>query len=247
MGRLWWHCGQKQDKNMPNVYVRKNFNNRGSWTEDNLKHAMAAVKDGLMSVGRASLSFQIPRKTLERRLKHNNDKKGKLGPDSWLVLSVRSDRILENIGDDRVDEPALINEDSDNSSTAIKNLAENNIQPEGTCQNLETEVTPIRKMLADISPVPRLSVEAAKRRSRSVASELTCTSKIGCCREKFKKRKVGKGEEQKETKKRKTDDKPKVSRTKERKINSCFTESDEEPVANRLSKENKKIEKKQPE
>ncbi|CAH2015633.1 unnamed protein product [Acanthoscelides obtectus] len=49
---------------MPNVYVRKNFNNRGSWTEDNLKNAMAAVNDGLMSVIRASLSFQIPRKTL---------------------------------------------------------------------------------------------------------------------------------------------------------------------------------------
>ncbi|CAH1995937.1 unnamed protein product [Acanthoscelides obtectus] len=75
-------------------------------------------------------------------------------------------------------------------------------------------------MLADISSVPRLRVEAAKRRSRSVASELTCTSNIESCLENFRKRKVGKGEEQKETKKRKTDDKPRVSRTKQRKINS---------------------------
>ncbi|CAH1988200.1 unnamed protein product [Acanthoscelides obtectus] len=72
---------------MPNVYLRRNSSNRGSWTEDNLKHAMAAVKDGLMSVRRASLSFQIPRKTLERRLKHNNDKKWNLGPDSLLGTS----------------------------------------------------------------------------------------------------------------------------------------------------------------
>ncbi|CAH1998542.1 unnamed protein product [Acanthoscelides obtectus] len=78
MGRLWWHCEQKQDKNMPNMYMRKNFNNRGSRTKDNLKNAMAAVKDSLMPVRRASL---------ERRLKHNNDKKWKLGPDSLLGTS----------------------------------------------------------------------------------------------------------------------------------------------------------------
>ncbi|CAH1992571.1 unnamed protein product [Acanthoscelides obtectus] len=145
---------------------------------------MAAVKDGLMSVRKASLSFQIPRKTLER----TPDLAVQVGTQN---LSDASDRILENIGDDQVDEPALINEDTDNSSTAIINLAENNIQPEGTCQNLETEVIPISKMLADIPPVPRLRVEAEKRRSRLVASELTCTSNIESCREKFKKRKVG--------------------------------------------------------
>ncbi|CAH1958111.1 unnamed protein product [Acanthoscelides obtectus] len=45
-------------------------------------------------------------------------------------------------------------------------------------------------MLTDISPVPKLRVEAAKRRSRSVASELSCTSNIESCREKFEKRKI---------------------------------------------------------
>ncbi|CAH1957610.1 unnamed protein product [Acanthoscelides obtectus] len=77
----------KEEVQMPNMYMRKNFNNRGSRTKDNLKNAMAAVKDGLMPVRRASLSFQIRRKTLEIRLKHSNDKKWKLGPDSLLGTS----------------------------------------------------------------------------------------------------------------------------------------------------------------
>ena len=41
---------------------------------------MEAVNKGRMSVRRASIEYDIPRKTLERRLKTNNTSKGRLGP-----------------------------------------------------------------------------------------------------------------------------------------------------------------------
>lgn len=42
---------------------------RGKWSEDNLRKAMDEVKNKGMSVLAASKQFNVPRKTLERRLK----------------------------------------------------------------------------------------------------------------------------------------------------------------------------------
>lgn len=60
---------------MPRTYVRKS--KRGSWTEDQLKNAFKAIKEEGMSVYKASKTFDIPEKTLRRRiLKNNSDKEG---------------------------------------------------------------------------------------------------------------------------------------------------------------------------
>lgn len=67
---------------MPNQYVRKAVAVRGAWSQEDLKMAMEEVQNGRMSVYRASFIYNIPRKTLERRLKLNNDKKGPMGPSS---------------------------------------------------------------------------------------------------------------------------------------------------------------------
>lgn len=51
---------------MPRTYVRKS--KRGSWTEDQLKNAFKAIKEEGMSVYKASKTFDIPEKTLRRRI-----------------------------------------------------------------------------------------------------------------------------------------------------------------------------------
>ncbi|KAF9411049.1 hypothetical protein HW555_010051 [Spodoptera exigua] len=69
---------------MPNKYQRKAIATRGCWSEDSLKAAINSIKNGEMSVYRAAVIYGIPRKTLERRYKTNNDKKGPMGPTSML-------------------------------------------------------------------------------------------------------------------------------------------------------------------
>ncbi|XP_035432885.2 uncharacterized protein LOC118264478 [Spodoptera frugiperda] len=69
---------------MPNKYQRKAIATRGCWSEDSLKAAINSLKNGEMSVYRAAIIYGIPRKTLERRYKTNNDKKGPMGPTSML-------------------------------------------------------------------------------------------------------------------------------------------------------------------
>lgn len=67
---------------MPNKYKRKAVAIRGNWSEESLKAAIIALKNAEMSVYAAAKMYQIPRKTLERRFKQNNDKKGPMGPSS---------------------------------------------------------------------------------------------------------------------------------------------------------------------
>lgn len=67
---------------MPNKYKRKAVAVRGNWSEESLKAAISAVKNDEFSVRAAAIQYKIPRKTLERRLKKNNDKKGPMGPSS---------------------------------------------------------------------------------------------------------------------------------------------------------------------
>ncbi|CAH2016525.1 unnamed protein product [Acanthoscelides obtectus] len=66
---------------MPNIYKRKSLE-RAKWTEEQLKSAMSTVKDEELSVRQAGKTFGIPRKTLEKRIKQNEDHKKKLGPDT---------------------------------------------------------------------------------------------------------------------------------------------------------------------
>lgn len=67
---------------MPTEYKRKN-SNRGNYTEENLRRAIEAVRNG-SSVNGASKNYGIPRKTLERKIKNNLSTTGKMGPDSML-------------------------------------------------------------------------------------------------------------------------------------------------------------------
>ncbi|XP_046739416.1 uncharacterized protein LOC124407375 [Diprion similis] len=69
---------------MPNKYQRQASATRGNWTEESLKAAINALKNGEMSVYAAAKAYQIPRKTLERRFKNNNDKKGPTGPTCFF-------------------------------------------------------------------------------------------------------------------------------------------------------------------
>ncbi|KAI4462013.1 helix-turn-helix psq domain [Holotrichia oblita] len=69
---------------MPNIYKRKTASGRGNWTEVSLKAAITSVKNGEMTIYSASKIYNIPRKTLERKYKKDNDKKGPMGPSSML-------------------------------------------------------------------------------------------------------------------------------------------------------------------
>lgn len=69
---------------MPNQYQRKTVAGRGNWSEESLKAAIQALKNREMSVYAAAKVFKIPRKTLERRFKTDNDKKGPMGPSSFF-------------------------------------------------------------------------------------------------------------------------------------------------------------------
>lgn len=66
---------------MPTDYRRKMSSTKGAWSEGSLVAAMEAVRHG-SSIKGASEEFGIPRKTLERRLRTNDQSKGRMGPDS---------------------------------------------------------------------------------------------------------------------------------------------------------------------
>ena len=68
---------------MPTKYIRISGTLRGNWSEEQLQSAMSAVFNGV-STNMASKTYGVPRKTLERRLKSNNNLKGNLGPQSCL-------------------------------------------------------------------------------------------------------------------------------------------------------------------
>lgn len=81
---------------MPNKYVRKAISVRGNWQQEDLVHAIEAVRLQNMSVKRASAEFKIPRKTLERRLKNNNTEKGNMGP-SCVFGKANEERLSRHI------------------------------------------------------------------------------------------------------------------------------------------------------
>lgn len=64
---------------MPTKYKRKN-SNRGNYTEENVRLAIEAVRNG-SSVNGASKNYGIPRKTIERKIKNNIFTTGRMGPE----------------------------------------------------------------------------------------------------------------------------------------------------------------------
>ncbi|KAJ4436168.1 hypothetical protein ANN_18798, partial [Periplaneta americana] len=73
---------ERKKEEMPTVYKRKN-DARGRWTEDDLKRAIDAVRENKMGVNEASRNFDIPSRTLRRRMTSSNYKKS-LGPSACL-------------------------------------------------------------------------------------------------------------------------------------------------------------------
>ena len=61
-------------------YVRKSSVIRDNWTEEALKNAMYAVKNDNVSVYSAAITHGVPRSTLERKIKTNNDINGGMVP-----------------------------------------------------------------------------------------------------------------------------------------------------------------------
>lgn len=81
---------------MPNKYTRKAVHARGAWTQENLTQAIRIVVNENMSIRRASAEFNIPRKTLERRIKTGNSEKGNMGP-SCTFGKENEDRLSRHI------------------------------------------------------------------------------------------------------------------------------------------------------
>lgn len=81
---------------MPNKYIRKSIQTRGTWSQEDLSAAIKSVVDGNSSVRRASIEFSIPRKTLERRIKTGNSQKGSMGPSS-VFGKENEDRLVRHI------------------------------------------------------------------------------------------------------------------------------------------------------
>ncbi|CAB3221194.1 unnamed protein product [Arctia plantaginis] len=65
---------------MPNKYIRKCLHTRGNWSEETLQCAIYSIKNEGLSIYSAAIRYNIPRKTLERRFKTDNMKKGPMGP-----------------------------------------------------------------------------------------------------------------------------------------------------------------------
>lgn len=76
---------------------------RGNWSEDHLRQALSAVKNGSMKIYTAAKQYQIPRRTLRRYLSENRERKSSLGrkplldSDQEQQLSSRIIR-LSNVG-----------------------------------------------------------------------------------------------------------------------------------------------------
>lgn len=67
---------------MPRIYKR--ITNRASWSEDNLKEAVEMVNAYRTTAWQASKEYNIPCRTLRRRIAQNNTIKGSLGLASCL-------------------------------------------------------------------------------------------------------------------------------------------------------------------
>lgn len=71
--------------NMPRKYIRKTgAKPRATWTEEQLVTAIEKVQSGEISKREAQRSYNIPVRTLSRRIKSGNTHKGALGPDGKL-------------------------------------------------------------------------------------------------------------------------------------------------------------------
>lgn len=66
------------------------ISNRGSWTVENLKKAIVAVTEENFSIRRAADAYEIPERTLHRRLQSKNFEKIPLGPRPQLGLEVET-------------------------------------------------------------------------------------------------------------------------------------------------------------
>lgn len=73
---------------MSRKYIRKN-NVRGQWTEENLKLAIAKVKNGEISKHEAERRYGVPVRTLTRRLLSGNTVKSGMGPSGSLYVSIK--------------------------------------------------------------------------------------------------------------------------------------------------------------
>lgn len=73
---------------MPRKYKRKeNRNPRAVWTEDQLSEAIEKVKNGEISQREAFRRYNIPPRTLIRRMQSGNFKKGALGPQGNFIIT----------------------------------------------------------------------------------------------------------------------------------------------------------------
>ncbi|KAG5890056.1 hypothetical protein JTB14_020301 [Gonioctena quinquepunctata] len=69
-------------KKIPNKFKREAVGVRGPGTEEAVEAAISDVKTNNMSINKAAILHDILKKTLERRLGKNIDKKGAIGPSS---------------------------------------------------------------------------------------------------------------------------------------------------------------------
>lgn len=74
---------------MPTKYIRKPGSTRGSWSEDALQRAITAVRNG-MGINLASKTFNIPSRTLRRRVQYNDSSKKPMGPTGTLGMANES-------------------------------------------------------------------------------------------------------------------------------------------------------------
>lgn len=81
---------------MPNKYKRKTFAVTRNWSQEALKAAISAVKNNGTSIRAAAIQRQVPKKTLERRLKTETTRKSlwdhllhleRLMRRTWLLTS----------------------------------------------------------------------------------------------------------------------------------------------------------------
>lgn len=65
---------------MPRIYkIKEGAPPKATWSEENLRSAMETVKNGTLTVNRVSKQYNIPHRTLKRRLDTGNMKKVSLG------------------------------------------------------------------------------------------------------------------------------------------------------------------------
>ncbi|KAG5899055.1 hypothetical protein JTB14_000078 [Gonioctena quinquepunctata] len=81
---------------MPNKYMKKSIQSRGTWSQDDLSEAIKSVVNGNSSVSRASIEYNILRETLECRIETKNSQKGNMGPSSVFGRE-NEDRLSQHI------------------------------------------------------------------------------------------------------------------------------------------------------